>query len=74
MDGPRRGPIAWAARRFPKAGADLLPGAALAIVAVPVLGALAYGWVEGDTVLRFGIIVVLAMAGLVALLLRLSDP
>jgi hypothetical protein len=73
VDEPRRGPRAWAASGFPKAGADLQPSVALAIVAAPVLGALAFGWVAGDSVMRFGIVLILVMAGVVSVLIRLSD-
>jgi hypothetical protein len=73
VDGPQRGLRPWIARRFPKAGADLSPRVVVASVAAPLLCAMTCGWFEGDTVVRFGIVVFLAMVGVVRLLLRLTD-
>jgi hypothetical protein len=74
VDGPETGFRARVARRFPRAGARIDPRAALIVATVPLFGAMAYVWIEGDTLARFGLILVIAMIGLVALLISLTDP
>jgi hypothetical protein len=49
------------------------PGVLLTLIVVAVGAAGIYAWIDGDTVVRFGIVLGLATLGLVSILLRLSD-
>ena len=60
-------------RRFPRLAAPLPLGSVVAVVGVCLLLATAYGWTTGDSLARFGIVIVAVMLGLTAILLWLTD-
>jgi hypothetical protein len=60
-------------RRFPRLAAPLPLRSVVAVVGVCLLLATAYGWTTGDSLARFGIVIVAVMLGLTAILLWLTD-
>ena len=73
VDGPPGRARGVLERRFPRAGRTVQPGVLLTILVVAMTGAGTYAWVDGDTVVRFLVVLALATLGLVSILLRLSD-
>jgi hypothetical protein len=73
IDGTPSGARASLERRFPRTGRAVQPGVLLTLIVVAVGAAGIYAWIDGDTVVRFGIVLGLATLGLVSILLRLSD-
>jgi hypothetical protein len=73
IDGTPSGARAVLERRFPRAGRAVQPGVLLTLVVAAMTSAGVYAWVDGDTVVRFIIVLALATLGLVSILLRLSD-
>ncbi|HEX7248182.1 MAG TPA: hypothetical protein VF351_08800 [Actinomycetota bacterium] len=61
------------ARRFPRLAAPIPMRSAVAVVSGCLLLATAYGWATGDSIARFGIVIVGVMFGLIAILLWLTD-
>ena len=49
------------------------PGVPVTLLVVAMTAAGTYAWVDGDTVVRFLIVLALATLGLVSILLRLGD-
>jgi hypothetical protein len=73
IDDAPRGARTALERRFPRAGRTVQPGVLLTCLVVAVGAAGTYAWLDGDTVVRFLIVLALATLGLVSILLRLSD-
>lgn len=73
IGGRPSGPRAALARRFPRAGRALDPGALLACVVALLVMVGIYAWIEGDTVLRFLIVLASGTVLMVATLLRLTS-
>ena len=60
-------------RRFPRLAVPVPLRAIGAVTGLTILLATAYGWTMGDSLARFGIVIVAVMLGLTAILLWLTD-
>ena len=74
VDDEPAGRRAALARRFPRAGRAVAPGVLLACIVAALAAAGVYAWIEGDTVLRFLIVLAVGTLLTVATLLRLTAP
>jgi hypothetical protein len=73
VEGSLRGPRAAIARRFPRAARPLPWGIVGGVAGAMALAALGAAWIEGDTLLRYGIVLLVGTVLLVIALLKLTE-